>query len=357
VFLRLQPWSENAIVSKVEAGVGDRILNHYCFQGGGYISKPSNTLWHSMYAYAGAEGSLKKYIKWNALGSYTFLGAQINDLDIKAGMTLSVYPFRRRPDSPMSLKVGFGTSLKEPDWFQQHFLTNHYRWENDFTKISDTRFTAGFSIPEWRLYIDAGYSLLSGNIYYGPDGAPAQNSTPMSVLKASLTKDFTIAKFLHFDNTVLFQLSSNKDVLPLPMIAARARWYLQFNIVSADVMKMQIGADVLYTTSWNAPAFNPVAGVFFNQKDILYGNRPYLDAFVNIQWKRACVFVKMENALMGWPFKEKDYFSAHQYIHTTRAVKFGISWPFYVLSFQNAKVGPGSGSSGKSSSGKSSGRR
>ena len=351
VFLRLQPWSENAIVSKVEAGIGDRLLSHYGFRDKGYIQKTSNDLWNSVYVYAGAEGRLKKYVLWNALGSYTFLGHEINDLNVKASATLNVYPFRRRPDSPMSLTAGFSTSLKEPDWFQQHMLSNHFRWENDFGKISDTRFTASFSIPEWHLYIDAGYSLLSGNIYYGPDGMPAQNTAPMSVLKGSITKNFTIGKILHLDNTVLAQLSSNQEVLPLPTIAARARWYIQFPIVSENVMRMQIGADVLYTTRWYAPGFNPVAGVFFNQNEVKYGNRPYLDAFVNIQWKRACIFVKMENALMGWPFKEKDYFSAHQYIHTVRAVKFGISWPFYTLSFQNAKVSAGGSTTGGSSRG------
>jgi hypothetical protein len=48
-----------------------------------------------------------------------------------------------------------------------------------------------------------------------------------------------------------------------------------------------------------------------------------------MQWKQACIFLKMENAGEGWPTKKHDYFSAHRYIHPARILKFGITWPFY----------------------------
>ena len=51
-----------------------------------------------------------------------------------------------------------------------------------------------------------------------------------------------------------------------------------------------------------------------------------------------------------------DYFSAHHYIRTQRAIKFGIYWPFYMQPGQNKTVQAGSGlsSSGGGSSGGSS---
>lgn len=69
------------------------------------------------------------------------------------------------------------------------------------------------------------------------------------------------------------------------------RWYWQFNVVK-KVMQMQIGANVTYTTKWYEPGYSPALGMFYNQKVEKYGNCPYIDAFVNIQWKRACIFVK-----------------------------------------------------------------
>ena len=53
------------------------------------------------------------------------------------------------------------------------------------------------------------------------------------------------------------------------------------------------------------------------------------DAFINMQWKRATIFVKLENAGQGWPMKKNDYFSADRYIVTQRMIKLGVFWPFY----------------------------
>ena len=48
-----------------------------------------------------------------------------------------------------------------------------------------------------------------------------------------------------------------------------------------------------------------------------------------MQWKKCCIFVKIENIGKGWPMETKDYFTAHHYIQAPAMFKFGISWPFY----------------------------
>jgi hypothetical protein len=50
---------------------------------------------------------------------------------------------------------------------------------------------------------------------------------------------------------------------------------------------------------------------------------------------------------MGWPCKSADYFTAHGRIATQSAIKFGISWPFWIF--------PGHGSSKSSKTGATSG--
>jgi hypothetical protein len=174
----------------------------------------------------------------------------------------------------------------------------------------------------------------------------------MSVLTGELRKDFQIGNF-HLDHKALFQLSSNEEVMPLPLVALNLRYYLQFDVVK-NAMQMQIGANAWYTTKWYAPAYNPVIGVFHNQKRAEYGDCPYVDVFANIQWKRVSIFVKFENANMGWPNKKADYFTADGYIRTQRAVKFGITWPFWTLPGKNTSTGMSSTSaSGGSRSGSS----
>ena len=343
-FIRLQPWKSDGIVSKLDVGIGDKLANYYAFKRSDYIQGTSNVLLNSAYLYAGAKGQYKKYFTWDARGQYTFVGYEMNDFGIFANMTFSAYPFRRDKNSPLSLKAHFETTLKEPDYYEQHLCTNHYMWDNDFGKVSSTRIGAELEIPRWDLHASFDYGLLSNNIYYDTEGIVRQNPNAMSVMSASLRKDFIVWK-LHFENEGLFQLSSNKDVLPLPLLALNLRYYLQFDVVK-KVMQMQVGANVAFTTKWYAPAFNPVLGVFNNQNVAEYGNCPYIDAFVNIQWKRACIFVKFVNANMGWPNKSADYFSAAGYIAPQRAIKFGISWPFYILPGKNNSTS-GSGASGR----------
>ena len=338
-FLRLQPWKSDGIVSRLDVGIGDKLLNYYTFNPAGYIQGSSNVVLNSAYLYAGANGKLKKYMQWDAKGQYTFLGHEINDFDINANLSLSVYPFRRDRKSPLTFNAHFETSLKEPDYYQQHLYTNHYRWDNDFSKISTTKAEASLSIPKWQMAASFGYALLSNNIYYDTEGIVRQNNTPMSVMTASLKKNFTVWK-LHFDHKALFQLSSNEIVMPLPMLALNLRYYLQFDVVK-KVMQMQIGANGTYTTQWYLPAYNPVLGVFHNQNEVKYGNCPYIDAFINIQWKRACIFIKVINVNMGWPNKSADYFTADGYIAPQRAIKFGISWPFYMQPGNNKNATKG----------------
>jgi hypothetical protein len=348
-FIRLQPWSEDGVISKLDVGVGDKYLSFYKPEVL-YLKAPENVVWNTAYAYAGVKGRLTRNLHWDATADYSFAGAEFNDKGLAANAELSLYPFRRARTSPVSIKAHFETSSREPEYYQQHLLTNHYMWDNEFGKVSTTKLQGSLDIPRWRLSASAGYALLVNNLYYDTLGIIRQNTKPMSVLSVALRKEFVLWNTLHLDNKALFQLSSDEDVMPLPTLALNLRYYLEFN-VKKDVMKLQLGANGFWNTAWYSPAWNPALGVFRNQTEIKYNNGPYIDAFVNVQWKRACVFIKLENAAMGlWPDRP-DYFSAHHYINTTRTVKFGIWWPFYMQAGKNMANTSSSTSNNRSSSG------
>ena len=336
VFIRLQPWKDDAIVSKLDVGLGDKLLNYLAFQPTDYVSGSNNVALNSVYLYAGAQGQYKKYMHWNAKGRYTFLGYEINDFKLEGNLTFNAYPFRRDRKSPLTLNAHFETSLKEPDYYQQHLYTNHFVWNNDFGKISTTKLEGSLHIPRWKMDASFGYGLLSNNIYYDTEGIVRQNGSAMSVITGTLRKDFAFGP-VHLENKAAVQFSSNSEVMPLPLLALNLRYYFQFDVVK-NVMKMQVGAHCLYTTKWYAPGYNPVLGVFHNQTTHEYGGCPYIDAFVNIQWKRASLFVKAINVNMGWPNKQADYFTADGYITSQRAFKFGITWPFYVMPKKNSSM-------------------
>lgn len=345
IFFRLQPWKEDAIVSKIEGGAGYRLQTFYLQQPGDVLYKPVNQKWGSLYAYAGAEGRLSRYFTWDATGMFNFTGVEAGDFSIKAHAAMSVYPFRRHRNSPMTLDARFETTLKTPDFYQQHFYSNHFAWENNFSKVSTTRLWAQFSVPRWEFKAEAGYALLAGNVYYDELGIARQNTAAMSVFSAGLTKNFILG-LVHLDNSALFQLSSNQYVLPLPLLALKLRWYLQLNIVDPKVLKLQAGIDLRYFTEWYMPSYNPVAGVFTSQQEATYGNCPIFDLFINLQWKKACIFFKMENMGRGWPLEKHDYFTAHHYIQTSTAFKFGITWPFYPPLGNNRTLSSRAGSGG-----------
>ena len=349
-FIRLQPWKDDAIVSKLDVGIGDKLVNYFTFKPVDYVQGAGNVVMNSVYLYAGANGQYRNYLTWNAKGKYNFLGYEINDFGIEGNVTMNAYPFRRYRNSPLTVNVHFETTLKEPDYYQEHLFTNHFKWDNDFSKISTTRLETSVSIPRWKASASFGYGLLSNNIYYDNQGYVRQNTSPMSVMTATLKKDFQIWK-IHLDHNAMLQLSSNQEVVQLPLLALNFRYYMQFDIVKR-VMQMQIGAVGTYTTEWYAPGYNPVLGVFHNQNETKYGNCPYIDAFVNIQWKKASIFIKAVNVNMGWPNKRADYFSAAGYIAPQRAIKFGITWPFWVRPGKPTTSSPaGAGASGRPNAG------
>ena len=328
IFVRLQPWKEDAIVSKIEGGIGNRFQTFYLQSPNEVLYKAANNRWNTFYVYAGAEGKLSRYFSWDATGLFNFAGHEVGDFYVKANAAVSFYPFRRARKSPITLGAHFETSLKEPDFYQQHFYTNHYKWENNFGKTSTTKISATLDIPRWRLKAQAGYSLIKGYNYYDTLGVARQNTSAMSVLMAGISHHLVLGP-LHLENSALFQVSSAQDILPLPTLALNLRYYFQFNIVDPKVLQMQIGINTRFTTKWYAPWYNPVSGTFALQTETQYGEVPVTDIFINMQWKKCCIFLKFENAGRGWPSKSHDFFTAHHYIQTAPALKFGISWPFY----------------------------
>lgn len=321
-FLTLQPFDVDAIVSKISGGIGYQILSLYSFDPSYYISGQKHEVQHNAYFYAGASGRFKKYFEWDADGKYNFAGYNLNDFAINGRVKFSVYPI----DEGIHLTGKFHTSLKEPHRFVQTLYSNHHVWNNNFGKTSETRIEGTLDIPKWKLQAFFGYALVSNMIYYDTLSVVRQHTAPISVMSAYLEKNFKVW-WLHFDNRVLFQLSSNQDVLPLPSLSFNLRYYLQFDVVK-EVMNMQVGLNAQYNTKYYAQSYSPDLGVFYNQNKELIGNTPYFDAFVNVQWKRACIFVKYTNTFINWP--TSDYFSAYHYIKPQHGFKFGIFWPFYI---------------------------
>ena len=326
LFFRLQPWARDAVVSQISGGLGYQWNSIYAFNPDMFLTGNGNRSLHDLYVYAGARGQYRKYLNWGAQARYSFLGYWQNDFSVDADLDVSFYPFKDKSE-PIVLGGKFSTSLKEPDWFSQHYYSNHYVWDNDFGKTSTTKAEAFLDIPKWRLEASFSYGLVNNYLYNDTLGVIRQHDGLINVMSGYVRKDFKLWKF-HLDNKILFQYSSNRDVLPLPMLTFHMRYYLELEAVR-NVLTVQIGADATMNTPYYAPAYNPALGTFQLQTRELIGYNPYIDVFLNMQWKRVNVFIKVINVGQGWP-DGGNMFSAYHYIRPYRGFKVGIHWPFYI---------------------------
>lgn len=322
LFIKVQPWSSDAIVSKLSGGIGYQSLKIYEFKPDYFLTGNKDTKFNNFFTYFGAGGKFKNRFVWDALGQLDFAGYYKGNFKLDASMRFSSWNI---PEG-LHLTAKFHTSSKTPSFFFKNYYSNHYVWNNDFGKIQETRAEALLQIPHWGVEAQFGYSMLNKNIYLDTLGLPQQNDKAISVISGYVSKGFKLG-VLHLDNRILFQFSSKQDILPLPKLALNLRYYLQFYAVK-NVLNVQFGADITYNGKYRAQRYSPALGMFYNQYNEKFGGTPYIDAFLNLQWKMACIFVKVENVAKGWP--DSDYFSAYGYIRPETALKIGIWWPFYI---------------------------
>ncbi|MDR0659292.1 MAG: putative porin [Prevotellaceae bacterium] len=321
LFIRLQPWSPTAIVSTIDGGVG---LEHskYCgFSPNQFLYGTSDDTYTDLYLYARAAGVFSKYFAWNAFGQYVISGYRQNDFLLDASARISVYPFSRQ----LNLEGRLILENTEPDYFQQRYYSNHFKWNNTFGKTTNTRIEVALSVPDYMFELGLKQSIVSNLVYVNTTPEPAQESGTISITSLYVRKNFKAGAF-HADNRFFFQISGNEDVVPLPKISLNARWYAQFVLVKS-VLTGQLGLDTYFHTKYYVPAYNPAIGLFHNQNEKKIGNYPMVDAFVNFKWKRATINVKFTHVDQG--MFNKEYFSALHYPRNKRMLRIGVTWHFY----------------------------
>lgn len=340
LYLRLQPWSDESLLSKLDIGVGDYLNKYHKALENNESGRDTE---NSVYVYAGVKGQLDKYMYWNADAHQVFAGADAGNTDLSADLQLNFYPFRKAKTSPMTFGAGAEFSSLRPTYYQRRMFCYNdpaMQWETDFYRTSTLKLKAYTRIPHWKMDAEVGYAVLDGNLYYDKNAIIRQHNGAMSILSADIRKHFSLFGFLHLDNRLLAQVSSDQEAVPLPALAANLRYYAEFPIAKG-AMTMQMGVNALCNTEWYSPAWNMVTGTFYNQQSEKYTNGPYFDLFINMQWKQVCIFIKLQNAGKGWPLDRPDFFCADRYMLTESGMsglKIGVWWPFYTSHIENRKV-------------------
>ena len=323
IFIQVQPWDRNGIVSTIDGGIGIDMHTYSYLRLKDYVSgnmtKDKRLEW---YIYGATGGKIKRYADWGFNFKYHPSGYRGGDLSI--GVDITLRAFIR--EHPLILSGRFSQELRTPSYWQENLFSNHYVWFNSFDKESETRFEVNFSVPDIALEVGAWQGVIGNLVYYGNDSRVKQHSGTVSLTSLYARKDFRIAGF-HFDHRALVQITSDENVLPVPTFSGFLSYYYEF-WVKRDVLRVQIGIDGRYNTSYYAPSYNPALSAFFNQREVKVGNYPYLDAFVSAKWKRMRILLKLQHLNQNL-FGNGEYFQVARYPLNPRMFKFGISWSFY----------------------------
>ena len=226
-------------------------------------------------------GSLLRY---NATAQFGVLGDVAGEIDLSGDVTTR---FKMLGDSVSIKGFGYFKNLSVP-YLLKNFVSNHFAWENDFSKTKRVRVGGELDIPFSWTNVNVGYETLTDYIYWDADGLPAQHSGAIHVFSARLKQGLHFKAF-NWDNSVTLQTSSNEEVLPLPKFAIYSNLYATFTI--ARVLHVQMGVDGNYYTKYYAPVYNPATMTFHSQHEMECGNFAIMNLYANFKMKQARFFV------------------------------------------------------------------
>lgn len=324
IFVEAQPWDRDGAVGRLGGGIGVDLHYYSQFNFDSYIGG-GNTVdkMTSWYAYGAVSGKIRRVADWGADAKFYPSGYRGGDLSLNAYLALTA----RFRGHPVILSGRFSQTRQSPSYWQDNLFSNHYIWFNSFDKENETRFEVSLKIPDLALELGFWQGVVSNKIYYDAMSLVAQESSAISLTSLYARKDFRIGG-LHLDHRVLLQWSTNQEVIPVPLCSAYLSYYYEFWVEKKKVLRMQIGVDGRFNTSYYAPSYNPALSAFYNQRDYEVGNYPYLDAFIMAKWKRMRIFLKYQHVNMGL-FGNGEYMTVAGYPQNPGMFKFGISWGFY----------------------------
>ncbi|MBQ9577027.1 MAG: putative porin [Muribaculaceae bacterium] len=262
-------------------------------------------------------GSLLRY---NATAQFGVLGDAAGEVDITGDVTTR---FKLLGDTVSVKGYGYFKNLSVP-YLLQHFISNHYAWDNSFVKTKRVRVGGELDIPFSWTNVNVGYETLNDYIYWDAEGLPAQHGGAIHVLSARLRQGLHFKAF-NWVNSVTLQTSSNEQVLPLPKLAIYSNLYATFTI--ARVLHVQMGVDGNFYTKYYAPAYNPATMTFHSQQEIECGNFAIMNLYANFRMKQARFFVAWTH------FNQKihsgdAYFATPHYPLNPARLQVGVSVNF-----------------------------
>lgn len=278
-----------------------------------------------------------KTLHYNAVAEIGLTGVDAGTLAIDGNVDVNI-PFL---GDTLQVRGDAFFHRETPSFYYRNYHARHLWWENDLDKTIHTRIMGTLSFPKTRTklrvavdeiknytYFSQSYDITEKGLRTGVMVTPMQESGGINLLTAQLEQNFRLG-ILNWENQFTYQHSSKESVLPVPAFNAYTNLYIKFKVVK--VLNVDLGADMRYFTSYEAPDYSPYMGQYTVQgngeNNVKIGNYPIVNVYANVHIKHTRFFVMMSHINAGQG--DKNYFFAPHYPMNERVFHIGVSWNFF----------------------------
>lgn len=278
-----------------------------------------------------------KTLHYNAVAEIGLTGVDAGTLAIDGNVDVNI-PFL---GDTLQVRGDAFFQRETPSFYYRNYHARHLWWENDLDKTIHTRIMGTLSFPKTRTklrvavdeiknytYFSQSYDITEKGLRTGVMVTPMQESGGINLLTAQLEQNFRLG-ILNWENQFTYQHSSKESVLPVPAFNAYTNLYIKFKVVK--VLNVDLGADMRYFTSYEAPDYSPYMGQYTVQgngeNNVKIGNYPIVNVYANVHIKHTRFFVMMSHINAGQG--DKNYFFAPHYPMNERVFRIGVSWNFF----------------------------
>ncbi len=268
-------------------------------------------------------GSISKrkgeIITYDASAKFGLTGGTAGDLYLSGNVASR---FRMLGDT-VSISAYGGFSNASNSYFLSHYISNHFAWNLTFKRTTEYKVGGKLTIPWTRTSISAGIRNLQNYVYFNNDAIPEQYSGNVQVFSATLDQKLKFGIW-NWYNTITYQVSSKKEVIPLPALTVYSNMFLEFR--AFKVLNLQIGVDCDYYTRYYGLAYQPATMSFHTQQEQEVGNYAFCNAYLSAKLYKCRFYVLWSHVNQGW--FSKNYFSVPNYPLNPRCLQFGLCVDF-----------------------------
>lgn len=263
-----------------------------------------------------------RVFRYNLQGNFVLVGPRIGDFELsgKVGGYFTLWK-----DS-VALKALGRISNRSASYFWEHYISNHFQWENNFDKELQTYIGGSIELPKRDIKLGLQIANNTNYLYFNSLAMPTQAAGSVQVIALDASVNFHLGSHFVLENKGVYQVSSKQEIIPLPDLALYNNLY--FHTELFHVLKTQIGVSSRYHTAYYAPAYMPATGQFYVQTSTKVGNYPLLSAYANFHLKKTRFFIEYYHMNQSF-MPNQDYFSMPNYPLNPTTLKWGLSWNFY----------------------------